>query len=239
MSANSIQDALDADGYYMLPGYTKGLDEHDAQEAILGLIGRLATPLHIYKQHPFWKPLPADIDRPRNRSGGIGLNSLHMDCVNAEEPPDLIFFHCVRSDPAGGGTTLLCSTRTLADAVPATILKELMRPIYRDGALFDLDGIGRDINPFPIYDPTAKWPWRYTGRILETLDEQDPTIDAAALIEFDRIVMSRAAKIDFHAGDVAIVNQKNALHGRLPMGPNQERWTSGERRLMIQCYGRR
>ena len=195
-------------------------------------------PLHVFRNHPFWKPLPADTTRPRTRSGGIGLNSLHQDCVNLENPPDLIFFHCIRNDPAGGGTTLVCPTSDLEEEIAPEILEELARPVYMDGLAFDLEGVGDDINPFPLFDKDADWPWRYTGRILETIFEQDGTIDFDALLEFDRILSNRAIKIDLKPHDVLVVNQKKAFHGRLPMGPDQERWEIQERRLVIQAYGR-
>ena len=131
---SDLRATLNYPGYHYLPGFTANTD--DAEVAILDLVMSVSMPLHVFRNHPFWKPLPADTTRPRTRSGGIGLNSLHQDCVNLENPPDLIFFHCIRNDPAGGGTTLVCPTSDLEEEIAPEILEELARPVYMDGLAF-------------------------------------------------------------------------------------------------------
>jgi hypothetical protein len=58
-------------------------------ERSLSEIGSL---FRVFVRHPLWKPLGVDPDRPPGRSGGVGRNSLHIDCVNMENPPVLL--HC-------------------------------------------------------------------------------------------------------------------------------------------------
>ena len=232
---HEILAVLDDVGYLHIPAFTEPNAEY--QTRLYKLISALSTPLHVYRNHDYWKELPADISRPRTRSGGIGLNSLHIDLVNLENPPDIIAFYCVRGDPAGGGRTLACSLNDLQ--VPKEILDELERPIYKDGAAYDLDGVGNDCQPFAIYNPDSDWKWRWSGRILETIKDQDESVDYEALLEFDRILNNHAIGVELQPGDVMLVNQKTVLHGRLPMGSHQERWELSERRLVIQAYGRR
>jgi hypothetical protein len=117
------------------------------------LFEMLGEPIKVFRRHPFWKQLVADPGRPSTRSGGTGLSSLHIDCVNVE---------------AG------------------------------------LIGPG------------------------------DPPY--AALLEFDRVLMSRTVKLTLQIGEALVIDQRKIVHGRLPLSPGQEDVPVERRRLLIQAY---
>lgn len=199
------------------------------------LLGALGQPLHVFRNYPFWKPLVTDPDRPAGRSGGTGLNSLHLDCANAARPPDYVCLYCVRPDPLGGGSTLVASLDALAKQLTDDTLTALQRPMFRDGKFYDLDHVGADVSPFPVFSETG-WRWRYTGRLLETGAVPSGSVEHTALLECDRILMSRAIILSLKAGDALIVDQRRMVHGRLSLGSGQTSVPADLRRLLVQAY---
>jgi hypothetical protein len=201
-------------------------------EELLSLLGE---PITVFRRHPFWKPLTADLSRPSTRSGGTGLNSLHIDCVNVEHPPDFVAFYCVRPDPLGGGCTILSLLDGVEDLLTSSAATALSNPIYSDGAAYELAHVGEDVNPFPVLSSNG-WRWRYTGRLLEDNATPSNTPEYDALLEFDRIMMSRVVTLRLTAGDALIVDQRRVLHGRLPLAAHQKNVPIEDRRLFIQAY---
>jgi len=221
-------------------GYTRvGLTGSQADDLgrLETVLTTLAEPLHVYRRHPFWKPLVADPDRPAGRSGGTGLNSLHIDCVNTTHPPDLVCIYCVRPDPLGGGRTIVAPLDQVESQLTAQTLRVLQRPVFRDGTVHDLDHVGADANPFPVLAARG-WRWRYTGRLLESGSIAANSAEHAALLEFDRVMMSRAIGFTLDAGEALVVDQRRVLHGRFPLGVGQEHVSTDRRRLLVQSYYR-
>ena len=222
------------EGYALVGLSGRVADDLAWLESLLFAFGR---PIHVFRRYPFWKPLAADPTRPPGRSGGIGLNSLHIDCVNAEAPPDFVCLYCVRPDPLGGGTTLLAPLDGIAQYLTVKSLATLRASVFRDGTVCDLDYVGNDINPFAVHASDG-WRWRYTGRLLETGAVPTNTEGYAALLEFDRIMMSRCTGINLKAGQAVVVDQRRALHGRLPLSLGQADVPAAQRRLLLQAYSR-
>lgn len=232
IEASRIVGEVRATGYARIDTIGNQAADLERIESLLNLLGQ---PIKVFRRHPFWKPLAADPQRPSSRSGGTGLNSLHIDCVNAEFPPDFVCLYCVRPDPLGGGMTMIAPLTGVEDYITAEALDSLSRPIFRDGAVYDLDHVGVDINPFPVRSE-KDWHWRYTGRLLEAAPREEAAPAYAALLEFDRVLMSRVITIMLKAGESLILDQRKILHGRLPLGHAQDRLPNENKRLLIQAY---
>lgn len=219
-------------------GYAVVTLSGSAQQDLPDLEKRLSEvgmPLHVFRRLPFWKPLDVDPARPRSRSGGVGLNSLHIDCVNAKNPPDIVCLYCERADPLGGGANVVVPVSDIEMELSSTTRRVLSRHRFRDGVVVDLDGVGDDVNPFAVLDASGSWKVRYTGRLIEG---ELALPELRALVELDQALWHRAQVIDLHAGGALVVNQRLVLHGRLPLGGGQENVPPNLRRRLLQAYWR-
>lgn len=209
----------------------------DRDLPVLGsAMAMLGEPIHVFVRHPFWKPLISDPTRPPGRSSGIGFNSLHIDCVNVEYPPDVVVLYCVREDPLGGGHNLLAVTDGLEDELSPTALNLLSSIGVSEGAAYDLAHVGEGLTSFTIHT-SGLWPWRYSGRMLESNVQRAPNF-VEALLEIDRALMHRAEVIRLRTGEALFINQRRVLHGRLPLGRGQAGLPLTDRRELVQAYVR-
>lgn len=206
--------------------YELSTDPGKALPFLWNELEQLGQPIHVFKRFPFWKPIGVDLQRPAHRSCGTGLNTLHIDCVNAENPPDYVCFYCLRDDPAGGGATVVAEIAGCEDHLSDEAVAELREPVYRDGAVVDLDHVGVDINPFPVLGDR----YRYTGRLYHP--------KRRGVVELDRYLWSKAETIRLTPGMAVIVDQRTTLHGRLELGAEQWTVPEAERRLVLSAYGR-
>jgi hypothetical protein len=182
--------------------------------------------------------MKSDPARPPGRSGGVGFNSLHIDCVNVERPPDILVLYCVQQDPRGGGANLVAVTDGLEQALPEPILNLLATTPASEGAAYDLDEVGGDLNPFYVYSAESRWPWRYSGRMLTSSIRQHKADFVEALIELDQALLHRSQLIPLATGDALFIDQRRTLHGRLPLGPGQDDVPEDRRRDLIQAFAR-
>lgn len=227
-------DHLNAEGYAVVSLSGDQASDLLALERILAPVG---NPLHVFTRQPFWKPLGVDLTRPLERSGGIGLNTLHIDCVNAELPPDIVCLYCVRPDPAGGGANIIA----VVDGIEQDLSREsrfiLSQPQFREGAVVDLRGVGDDINPFAVLNLDGSgWSYRYTARLLNVADRASRI---EALHELNAALWHRVELVMLDRGDALIVDQRRVVHGRLPLQRGQDRIPTNDRRLIVQAYWRR
>ncbi len=208
-----------------------------ASGAVTLLLSAFGTPIRVFANiASLWRQIDVDLTRPPNRSRGIGALRLHMDFVNAENPPDLICLLCMRPDPRGGGSSLLARVEGVESHLGVHQLSTLSDPIYRDGAVVGLNGIGEDMNPFPVFSPGSRWRYRYTANLLNT----PPTPDAEeSLRALARVLEKHCVAVDLARGDCLIVDQHSTLHGRLPLGSDQSGLPPSERRLVLHAFIRK
>src|ERR1041385_5852134 len=199
--------------------------------AITLFLTALGEPIRVFDQLPFhWRQIDADLTRPPNRSRGIGLQPLHHDFVNAEYPPDFVCLYSLRPDPLGAGASLVSDLKWIASELPTDILNQLCLPIYADGVVQNLLNVGRDVNPFPVYSPSAAFQFRYTSNLLENTASESAR---AALQKLAPAIEERAVKHRLLAGELLIIEQRRAVHGREPLGDGQELLAPSERRLVL------
>lgn len=208
------------------------VDSPEALALMEETLSALSTPIQVFDRYPGWRPMGVDVAREPSRSEGTGSQPLHMDFVNAEDPPDLVLLYCARADPAGGGGSRVA---TIPDTgrLPEHVRATLSEAIFSDGRVVDLHGVGADINPFPVLAAGKDWHVRYTGKLADRADE--PRV-REALSAFEALLEPRELRLA--AGQALLIDQHRALHGRCPLGPGQETIPAAEQRLLWQRFGR-
>ena len=213
----------------------------DQPEAIAaGAATLLATafgsPFRVYENNRgHWRSLGADPKRPTNRSEGVGLQLPHTDFCNAELPPDVVCLLCLRPDPLGGGASLVSRIDGIEAVLAPAQVEALSRPVFRDGQVVNLSGVGRDANPFAIIArmPGECFRYRFVGHLLDSAPEGEARAAVRALID---ALWDRMVTIPLAAGDLLLVNQHLAVHGRAALGPEQEHVPEAAKRRLLLSF---
>jgi Taurine catabolism dioxygenase TauD, TfdA family len=227
-----LKNRIDREGWVLLPAK---YELNELEKRILPAIG---VPIHVFRRFPFWKSIGVDIARPPGRSGGIGVNSLHIDCVTSSEPPDFVVLHCVRPDPFAGGESQLVDMTILETHLSAQARDVLQIATFHEPPSFDLDYVGTDVDPFAVLnlDLGGVGRYRWTGRLLESMNSQTVT---DALNEASRLLQRSSTWALLPAGGTLIIDQARIAHGRSALGLGQENIPEHHRRLLVQCFLRR
>lgn len=200
------------------------------------IIQSIADPIRVFGRiASLWKALSVDLARPPDRSGGIGRLPLHQDFVNATNPPDVVCIYCANPDPLGGGQTIIAPLNGIERELDADVASILSHRAFVDGTVRDLENVGDDINPFAVLNPGAVFPVRYTGHLLgsEKSPERRRALDQLA----DRLAARAVARL-LDVGDLCLIDQRRALHGRLPLGGSQSMLPPHRRRRLMLSYAR-
>ncbi|MET7773756.1 TauD/TfdA family dioxygenase [Nocardia sp. NPDC005366] len=211
-------------------------DEDTATDLLTVLLTHIGTPLRVFDKWPLWKPITSRLDVDPMRAFGVGYNPMHLDLVNATEPPDISGLFCIQPDPFGEGYSLVSNVRhALADLDDAD-RKHLAKPVFRDGVFFDVSGIGAEYDPFPIVDglPPSEGYIRFTAKMLGERDPDDPATLAA--LRLGHRLTARQQRFRLERGDLLLINQHLACHGREPLGPGQETIPESQRRVLRQIF---
>lgn len=197
------------------------------------LLSTLGIPLRVFLRHPHWRQLGVDLNRPPSKSGGAGHNPLHMDFVNAENPPDLVCLLCLRSDPLGGGESLVAQISDIEHLLSTEEICALSRPQFIDGEVVALAGVGKDANPFPVLALTSPWKYRFTMHLIDS-EQNGPAFEP--LKKVATALESKTISFTLTHGDLLILDQHQVVHGRGAMGKGQEYILEDERRLLLLSY---
>lgn len=233
-----LLDDPDGDGFAVLQVGALldyyGLD--DAQKATTAILSWLGRPLRAFDQWPLWKPLGTNLAIDPMRATGSGYNPLHIDVVNATLPPDYSALLCVRPDPQGEGFSIVSQLRRAVERLSEQERALLAEPVYRDGAFYDLTGVGDEYAPFPVLDdlPPTEGFVRFTAKMLPEMDPKDPHTCAVHALERELITDQQRFLLGF--GDLIVVNQHYCVHGREKLGDNQETVPGERRRLLWQMF---
>lgn len=226
---------LDLAGYCTLQiAQPSEADTPSARSMLEVLAGGLCQLIEVFSGAGLWRELGVNLSREPDRSGGVGLQPLHLDFVNAALPPDYVLLYCMRPDPNSGGASLIASTAGTSQ-LSASARAALRRRHFNDGQVVGLSNVGADINPFAVLNPGARFPVRYTAKLLPTA-----TSDAArdALYELEAMLVPVTVEILLSAGELLIVDQRRALHGRSRLGGVPSDVRAQDRRRLLHGFGR-
>jgi hypothetical protein len=226
------------DGYLII-GCRTILDNCELDEALnvlTSLVTMIGVPLRAFDRWDLWKPIGTNLDIDPIRATGIGFNPLHIDIVNATHPPDYSALLCVRRDPMGLGYNLVSNLREARWSLTQRDERLLRDAVFSDGSFYDLTGVGREYDPFPIIDdlPPRSGFIRFTAKMLADRDPQDPHTRAARA--YEKELHARCHRFLLDPGDLVVFNQHLACHGREALGPNQHQLPAPRRRLMMQLF---
>lgn len=224
---STISSSLSEQGYALVdcPPTDEGARAHLHEAMLL-----LGSPLHVFLRHPFWKPIGVDPSRPAGRSEGAGLNSLHIDCVNMRRPPRYVVLLCLRSDPHGGGHSLICDTSGVAELLSAPSRATISRLRIPSEPVYDLQHVGEALPSYRLDEGDGFL--RYSGRYLDDYGLESE--ERAALLELDRLLMLRTSAIPLAPFQALIVDQCRILHGRLAL--HSRAGAVSRDRLLVQAF---
>jgi alpha-ketoglutarate-dependent taurine dioxygenase len=232
---DAIRSALREVGFALLAVPMAALDDLDHAHGLMTqCLEAIGQPIQVFDRYPTWRPIGVDPDREPARSEGIGESPLHMDFVNAQNPPEFVLLYCQRDDPMGGGSTLVASTTAL-DQLPTATRDRLGQSIFSDGRVVNLHNIGMDINPFAVAPSEGQWRLRYTGQLLRT---ELPDHALSALRELEAALRSQLSTLRLEAGEAILLDQRRVLHGRAPLGNGQDGLHPSRRRQLWQRFAR-
>ena len=228
-------DRLNRRGWYVVDvADPADAGTRESAQRASAVVAALARPIKVFGGRPTWKALTSDPRRPAASSGGVGAQPLHLDFVNAKRPPDLVFLYCLRSDPGGGGASVLSGVEAIEE-LSHEERSVLQRPLYRDGVVENLEEVGEDLNPFAVWNPHDRYRLRWTGKLLESTRDPDAR---AALRSLRAALESREEELALRPGQMLVVNQRRAVHGRRALGTAFKDVPRHERRLLMHGFGR-
>lgn len=227
-----VRSALDADGAVIVDVSTI----RAKPAALLQVLDAIGRPIRVFKRQGFWRSIGVDLLKDPARSEGIGDGPLHMDFVNASKPPDYVCLYCERSDPLGGGASLLSALAPAIETLTSDDREALLSTRFTDGRVDDLLNIGSDINPFPLLEPDVEWPLRYTASMKPV--NSSPKV-AAAKSRLDQSLRANATRFHIPTGSALIFDNRRLVHARCGLGDGQEGLHPGDRRLLIQAFASR
>ena len=233
-----IATHLESDGFCVarLAAVVAEQPEAIAAGAATLLATAFGSPFRIYQNNPaHWRSLGADPMRPANRSEGVGLQLPHTDFCNAELPPDVVCLLCLRPDPRGGGASLVARIAGIEEALAPGAVEALSRVVFRDGQVINLSGVGNDANPFAVISraPDERFRYRFVGHLLESAPEPEPRAAVRALVD---ALWERMVTIPLAAGDLLLVNQHLAVHGRAALGTEQDNVPEAAKRRLLLSF---
>ncbi|MFI8433814.1 TauD/TfdA family dioxygenase [Streptomyces sp. NPDC079020] len=201
-----------------------------------GFAAEVAIPFSPFPRWPLWKDIGVKVKKDPGKSSGIGYNAFHMDLVNASLPPDYTTLLCIRSDPLGGGPSILSDAHAAVAQLSENSRTLLAESAYHYGTFFDLFGVGEEYKPFPILDSSEldEGFIRFTAKMLSRSDLGQAHADAAKELAVE--LVRGQVSFALQPGDFLIVNQRRFLHGREALHDGQETVPVADRRLLLQLF---
>lgn len=201
------------------------------------LCASLGRPIRVFKRWDLWRPLGVSLEAPPFRATGTGYIPFHIDIVNSEYPPDYVAFLCERADPLGGGETIVSNLLDAHEKLSRDDRAILADAKFREGEFYDLAGVGSELNPFPVFAREGRrLRVRFTAKMLPDIPDGPAK---RALSRYNELLEHAQRVVNLTPGDLLVINQWVAAHGRLPLGLGQFDLTASERRLVFQSFIRR
>jgi hypothetical protein len=191
-------------------------DEEWHRRLLVLLASTLGEPFGAFKKHGFWKSIGVNVAIEPSKVEGIGLIPLHQDFVNAQLPPDLVLFRALQSDPQGGGASIISNIGRGLARLSSEDRICLRENLMREGAYFDLHGLGGERNPFPILEIRGNIQnIRFTAKGLDQLENSRLK---ESMVQLNALMMKYASRHHLFAGQTLFINQHIVCHGRDPLG---------------------
>jgi hypothetical protein len=210
------------------------LDDEELRRAAAAVLAAFGRPFNSIDDGTgaLWIGTESAAGRDAASFGGLGAQGLHQDAPNVELMPDVTALLFLRPDPAGGGASLIGDLYAAAAELPTADREELRLPVFHEGRADRLRGVGAPRLPFPILEDTPDGVRiRWAAKLLT-----DPrnTEHRPVLSRFADILARHTTTLRLDRGQLLILNQHRAAHGRKALG-DQSQWPDGTRRLLVQA----
>ncbi|MAS86526.1 MAG: hypothetical protein CMH30_00905 [Micavibrio sp.] len=200
---------------------------------LICLLSLLGSPFGAFFEKGFWQTLGVNQSALSYRAESTGYIPLHMDFDQASNPPDGVALFCLRPDPRGGGENTIFNYERFFELLSAEQLEQLRSVSYSYSTLYNQNGIGDLYNPHPLVDQKL---FRYNGKVMPELDDPRTSLLFSALESYFK---SASSIYKLEKGDMIVINQHKALHGRLPLAVKENvEYTAGTDRFLLQTYVR-
>lgn len=155
--------------------------------------------------------------------------------MNASDHPPLTCLFSLRTDPLGGGYTIVSNLQRAVKALDPLHAAELAKPAFQEGQFYDLFGVGEELKRFAVVAQLGNGMdrVRFTAKMIPSLP---PGPGRAAMEALERRLVAAQERFLLHPGYLLIVNNITMAHGREPLGAPQEAVAAYERRLVRQTY---
>ena len=185
--------------------------------ALLAAAGRLGHPVGYAQEHGGQVvqniyPLAESVGQQISTSSDVPL-AFHTETAFHPHRSHFLLLLCLRSDP--GAATTLCSVDALVPELPDDVVATLEQPRFRTGVDLSFGrGDGWMTAPTPVLarDDGGARTLNYDGELTVGLDD-----DARdALTTLADAIASTYTSVVLEAGDLLIVDNRRAVHGRSP-----------------------
>lgn len=175
-------------------------------------------------------PVAGDEHLQSSTSSDVLLKA-HVEMAFSDYRPDFVVLGCLRPDHAHvAGTTLSSGRRALAllDAATVQVLSQQRFKTAVDESFVRSENYEAPIwiGPIAAIAGEHERP-RLRVDFAETREMDGDEVAASALLAFRKAATEVAVKLILDAGDVLIVDNQRAFHGRTPFeaqGDGQDRW---------------
>lgn len=171
-------------------------------------------------------PIRSHQRRQTSTGSAVDLESHTEQCHNMRSRPDFIALGCLRGDP--NAATYLLSARELQRRLPAETVRLLRDPVFYtrvDGSFVD-GGVPDEVRgPIPVLSGSSGDPILAYDEDLMSTDSPE---HAAALAAVKGVWATHRSKIVLSPGDLFIIDNSRAIHGRSSFAA---RWDGTDRWL--------
>jgi L-asparagine oxygenase len=181
-------------------------------------------------------PVPGD-ERVQSNAGSRVMMEMHIENAFHPHRPDFVALACVRPDPTGSAGLRVASMRRALRMVGAEDRTVLAEPRFRTEPPPSFTGDGyANLEPHPVLsgapeDPDVKVDFNATEPLDRSAGQAMASLRAALEEVTDTVY--------FEPGDVVIVDNRVALHGRTAFEPRYDGYDRWLHRVFIQADGRR
>ncbi len=188
-----------------------------SERSLLGAAMRLGEPVGFAQEHggdivQDLYPLAASVGRQLSTSSGVEL-AFHTETAFHPHKPRFLLLLCLRGDRAAA--TTLCSVDDILALLPAATVDILRQPRFRCG-VDESFGAGSAwvTRPSPVIEEAADGTPMLTfdGELTFGTDARAET----AIAEVNEAIGRARTAVTLEAGDLLIVDNYRAVHGRSP-----------------------
>jgi hypothetical protein len=230
------------EGAILLLSFDDSLPPEQMKRAALALTALIGKVVQVEDDvYDYWYSLGVDPAASPVAANGLGPNVPHIDMLTYSDFPNAMAILCERSDPSGGGATVLSDIRGAISELSRDhqqALREAVFSYWEDHGLINVGGYlpTWSILPTPL-DPR----FRFTSKLLNRMAKEPLPVEnsvpyLAAVSELIKSLEAHSTSIQLKAGDLVLFSQNEYCHGRTGLGTGALDVPSDARRQLWRLY---